>query len=85
VLGVTPQTVSRWENGKKDIGEAHDRLFRSLYIMNASEQAQKMIFDGVINIFKNLPAKRKEIVQPREIILNPQEWLSCFGEFCPTV
>lgn len=83
LLGVTPQTVSRWENGKKEIGEAHDRLFRSLYMMHASEQAQHMIFASVINTFKDLPSKRKEIKQPKEIILNPQEWLSCFGDFCP--
>jgi len=81
-LGVTPQAVSRWENGKKDIGEAHDRLLRSLYMMYASEQAKHMICDGVINVFKELPAKRKKIEQPREIVLNPQEWLSCFGDFC---
>lgn len=83
LLGVAPPTVSRWENGKKEIGEAHDRLLRSLYMMYASEQAQHMICDGVINIFKELPAKRKEIKQTKEIVLNPPEWLGCSGDYCP--
>ena len=31
-LGVTPQSVSRWENGKKEIGRAscRERVFRSV-------------------------------------------------------
>lgn len=82
LLGVTPQTVSRWENGRKEIGEAHDRLLRSLYLMYAAEEDQHMICSGVINTFKGLPSKRKEIKQPKEISLNPAEWLSGFGEFC---
>ena len=82
-LGVTASTVSRWENGKKEIGEAHDRLLRSIYMMYVSEQSNYFICDGVINLFKELPAKRKKIKQPVTILLNPQEWLSCIGESCP--
>ncbi len=37
VLGTTPQALSRWENGRKPIGETHDRLFRAVYMMYASE------------------------------------------------
>jgi transcriptional regulator with XRE-family HTH domain len=81
-LGVTASTVSRWENGKKEIGEAHDRLLRSIYMMYTSEQSNHIICDGVINLFKELPAKRKKIKQPGTISLNPQEWLSCMGESC---
>lgn len=75
-LGVTASTVSRWENGKKEIGEAHDRLLRSIYMMYASEQAKHIIFDSTLDLFKELPSKRKKIKQPTEIILNPQEWMS---------
>ena len=85
LLGVTPQAVSRWENGKKEIGEAHDRLFRSLYMMYASEQAKQIVCGDVINTFRELPAKRKEIKQPKEIVLNPQEWTNCRGDFCPAL
>lgn len=83
-LGVTPQTISRWENGKKEIGEPHDRLLRSIYMMYASEQGGHIICDGVIDIFKGFPMDRKKISQPTEISLNPQEWLSCFDDCCPT-
>lgn len=83
LLGVTASTVSRWENGKKEIGEAHDRLFRSVYMMYASEQANHMICGGVLNMFKELPAKRKKIEHPKELVLNPQEWLNCFPDCCP--
>jgi transcriptional regulator with XRE-family HTH domain len=75
-LGVTASTVSRWENGKKEIGEAHDRLFRSIYMMHASEMAHHIICEGTLELFKELPAKRKMIKQSTEISLNPQEWLS---------
>ena len=74
-LGVTPSTVSRWENGKKEIGEAHDRLLRSIYMMYASEQAQHIICKDTLELFKELPAKRKQIKQSSEIVLNPQEWM----------
>jgi putative zinc finger/helix-turn-helix YgiT family protein len=75
-LGVTASTVSRWENGKKEIGEAHDRLLRSIYMMHASEQVHHIICEGTLELFKELPAKRKQIKQSTEISLNPQEWLN---------
>ena len=86
ILGVTASTISKWENNKRPIGEPHDRLLRSLYMMYASEQAQHMICGGIINMFKELPfgAKRKEIEHPNEIEINPQEWLDCEDkELCP--
>lgn len=84
LLGVTSSTVSRWENGRKDIGEAHDRLLRSIYMMYASEQANHVICGGVLNMFKELPPKRKKIDQPNKIVLNPQEWLNCQPDCCPS-
>jgi len=86
ILGVTKSTISKWENGKTKIGEAHDRLLRSLYMMYASEKTQHTICDGVINIFKELPSgsKRKEIQKSREISINPQEWLDFQSDLlCP--
>ncbi|HHB75609.1 MAG TPA: helix-turn-helix domain-containing protein [Desulfobulbus sp.] len=76
IMGVTPATVSRWENGKKEIGEAHDRLLRSLYMMYATEQSKHVICEGVLSLFKGLPTKRKRIKQEKEIALNPQEWMN---------
>jgi len=75
-LGVTPSTVSRWENGKKEIGEAHDRLLRSIYMMYASEQVQHIICKDTLELFQELPTKRKKIKQPSEIALNSQEWMT---------
>lgn len=79
-LGVTASTVSRWENGKKEIGEPHDRLLRSLYLTFISAQYPNRGQGDIIELFRTLPANRKKIEQPREIALNPQEWLGAFGE-----
>lgn len=76
IMGVTASTVSRWENGKKDIGEVHDRLLRSIYMMHATEQSHHMICEGAISLFKELPSKRKQIKEKKEISLNPQEWMN---------
>lgn len=75
-MGVTAPTVSRWENGKKDIGEVHDRLLRSIYMMYATEQSRHVICEGAIELFMGLPSKRKQIKQEKEISLNPQEWMN---------
>ena len=82
-LGVTSSAVSRWENGKSVISEAHDRLLRSVYMLYASEQAQQVLCD-VINLFQDLPPKRKTTRHKQEMSLNPQEWLGRFGDLCPT-
>ncbi len=82
-LGVTASTVSRWENGKTDIGESQDRLLRSIYMLSVSEKDHTVICDGTTNIFKELPKKRKKIKEPREISFNPQEWLLPSCECCP--
>jgi putative zinc finger/helix-turn-helix YgiT family protein len=81
-LGVTPSTVSRWENGKKEMGEPHDRLMRSLYLAHISAQYRNRSHGDIIELFKTLPASRKNIEQPGEIALNPQEWLGGCGEEC---
>lgn len=53
ILGVTASTISKWENNKKPIGEAHDRLLRSLYMMYASEQANHIFQfkDGIKDVY----------------------------------
>lgn len=74
-LGVSNQTVSRWENGKKAIGDTQDRLLRSLYMFMVAEKEPEYRGDAMLNLFKGLPHSRKEIVQSSEIELNPQEWM----------
>ena len=60
-LGVTASTFSRWENGKKEIGESRDRLLRSIYLLSVSERDHKAVCNGTTNIFKDLPKERKKI------------------------
>jgi putative zinc finger/helix-turn-helix YgiT family protein len=76
ILGVSDSVVSRWENGKASIGEGNDRLLRSIFMASVNEISG--IHDCTINIldvFKGLPLKRKEIKTPHPINLNPQEWM----------
>lgn len=75
ILGVDPATVSRWENGKQDISDTHDRLLRLLYLSQYPKESCK-----IIELLKELPAKRKKIERPGEITLNPQEWLARSNE-----
>lgn len=35
ILGVSESDVSRWENGKAEIGEGNDRLLRSIFLSYA--------------------------------------------------
>lgn len=74
ILGVTPSVYSRWENGKKTISDPYDRLLRMVYMACAAEKSG--CNDALtVNLFRNLSSKRKEIEQPSQIILNPQEWM----------
>ncbi len=74
ILGVNPSIYSRWENGKKTISDPYDRLLRMVYMACTAERSD--CNDALtVNLFKNLSSRRKEIEQPSQIILNPQEWL----------
>ena len=84
-LGVTPPTISRWENDKEPIGETHDRLMRSLYMLYASEQTDKVLHRDVTHIFSTLPTKRKKHKKPTKLEFSPPDWMSdTYPEFCPT-
>lgn len=83
-LGVSAESVSRWENGKSKIGEGHDRLLRSIYLMATNEGPDgHNCFANILEVFKELPHKRKEIKKPHSINLNPQEWLKTGPLTCP--
>ncbi len=76
ILGVSDSVVSRWENGKASIGEGNDRLLRSIFMASVNEISG--IHDSsmsILDLFMELPLKRKEIKTPHSINLNPQEWL----------
>lgn len=37
-MGVTPETVSRWENGREPIGPVADRLLRLMVVTKAPKR-----------------------------------------------
>ena len=81
-LGIRPETVSRWERGKEPIGETQDRLLRSIYMNYASEKANNVICHGLVQMFSELPRERKKVKSPKQIELNPTDWLSAGMELC---
>ncbi len=83
-LGVTASTVSRWENDKEPIGETHDRLLRSLYMLYASEKTDKVLHRDSVYIFSNLPTKRKRLQRTTKLEFSPADWMGDrYPEFCP--
>ena len=82
LLGVRPETISRWERGKEEIGETQDRLLRSIYMNYASEKANNVICHGVVQLFTDLPRERAKIKTPQAIELNSSDWLGPEMEFC---
>jgi putative zinc finger/helix-turn-helix YgiT family protein len=75
-LGVDSATLSRWETGKRPIGEGYDRLLRAFYLSCAEDVCQgEDRCHNLIEVFTNLPVKRKVITTPHILSLNPQEWL----------
>lgn len=80
ILGVSDSVVSRWENGRADIGEGNDRLLRSIFLSCALDSTPGLDCSlSMLDVLKNLPPRRKEIDQPTAIRLNPQEWLLADG------
>ena len=71
-LGVDESTVSRWENGRKRIGEWSDRLLRTLYLSCTEEEQDRR---NILEVLKSFPHHRKEIRERQAISLNPQDWL----------
>ena len=83
LIGVSASSVSRWENGKQNISEAHDRMLRLFYIAFHREIEQQDKGEGILDMFKGIPEKRKKIEETRKIELNPQEWMGNGCECCP--
>ncbi|RWX50537.1 putative zinc finger/helix-turn-helix protein, YgiT family [Candidatus Electrothrix marina] len=71
-LGVDESTVSRWENGRKRVGEGSDRLLRTLYLSCTEEEQDRR---NILEVLKSFPHHRKEIGERQAISLNPQDWL----------
>ena len=82
VLGVTPETVSRWENDQASVGESQDRLLRAIYMNYASEQANNVVCHGIVKMFAELPPQRKQIKSSKRLELNPTDWIGARMELC---
>jgi putative zinc finger/helix-turn-helix YgiT family protein len=74
-LGITPETVSRWENNNQTISEGEDRLIRTLYMMFVSEQVDEVVHQDILKLFSSLPLKRKRLTRKPKIKLSPVDWL----------
>jgi putative zinc finger/helix-turn-helix YgiT family protein len=53
-LGVTPQSVSQWENDKSRIGTANDRLIKFIYRRNLYRDLRALSFRTVVQPQLNL-------------------------------
>lgn len=71
MMGVDPSTVSRWENGAKEIGESNDRLLRTIFSLFAKQEDGSAVLESL----RDLPRPRKEVKEPRVLSINPPEWL----------
>lgn len=45
-LDVTPETISRWENGHQPIGPASERLLRLMVLLELEDQTPGVDFEG---------------------------------------
>ncbi|MDD2671855.1 MAG: helix-turn-helix domain-containing protein [Syntrophales bacterium] len=87
-LSMEPETYSRWENGKQAIAACHDKALRMIYVVNASENAGKVLSQGFPSVLPDL-ASRKPPLKTKKVQFSPSEWLNKLdeplfgGEFCP--
>lgn len=71
-LSLDPSTYSRWENGKQDVNPCHDKQMRLLYILNATEEAGRLIHKNIRAMMHSM-ATMPHV--SRKIRLTPSEWL----------
>lgn len=72
-LGVTPVTVSRWENGKETVGPQSDRLLRAFFVtgpMRFQVARAVEVFELLRTILPKI-AHRKP--KPERIVISPQK------------
>lgn len=74
LLGVEPETLSRWENGEKQPSRSLDHLIRLLYCRVFEEQENQLFKEHVLNHF-NSPIE-ESLMAPELYInaMNPQQY-----------
>ncbi|MBZ0157938.1 MAG: helix-turn-helix domain-containing protein [Alphaproteobacteria bacterium] len=56
MLGVSPVTVSRWENETEKIGMVSDKLIRMIYIQTVQEKCHKVL-EGTVSQIKAIKSE----------------------------
>jgi putative zinc finger/helix-turn-helix YgiT family protein len=74
-IGVTPVSVSRWENGKEKVGIVSEKLARMLYVQMMQELSHK-VCKGVFSDIRSI--RQEESKSPLTINLSSHE-LSCLA------
>lgn len=65
VLGVTPVTVSRWENNKENIGLQSDRLLRALFVVRPERRTHLLdLWQIFLHIVPKKPKPERIFVPP---------------------
>jgi transcriptional regulator with XRE-family HTH domain len=87
VLGVSAETVSRWENGRKQIPVGADQngrkqipvgadhFLRLLFISHASETAGIVLHKGVTDLLSMLPVKKEGEAKGIRLELSSADWM----------
>ena len=75
VLGVSAETVSRWENGRKQIPVGADHFLRLLFISHASETAGIVLHKGVTDLLSMLPVKKEGEAKGIRLELSSADWM----------
>lgn len=78
-LSIEPETYSRWENGKRPIAACHDKSLRMIYVMNASENTGKLLFQDFRSTLHDIAAK-KAPKKSKKVQFTPSEWLNRLDE-----
>jgi transcriptional regulator with XRE-family HTH domain len=76
-LSIEPETYSRWENGKQVSAPCHDKGLRMIYVMNASENLGKLLFQDFRSILHDIAAE-KAPSKRKKIEFKPLDWLNSF-------
>lgn len=80
ILGVKPETFSRWENEKTPISETCDKFLRNLYISYVSEQTGEFMEGGILGLLATVSKTVPE--GPSLFELSAQDWLSKHRDTC---
>jgi putative zinc finger/helix-turn-helix YgiT family protein len=70
-LGVTPVTISRWENGKETVGPQSDRLLRAFFITGPSGLSVTRIGQVFALLCTILPKIAHRKPKPERIVIPP--------------